>query len=157
MSITRKMKYISSLVMVISCLLFAGCKSFQKQKDELKDTADRGTIYVSADESFKPIIDEQVQVYESQHPATKIIVHYKPEAECLKDLFVDSIRMVIATRSYNQYEKEFIADTFKTALRGMNVARDAVAVIVHPEANDTFTMNDIRDILKGTFKKNLIP
>jgi phosphate transport system substrate-binding protein len=40
----------------------------------------------------------------------------------------------------------------------MVVARDAVAVIVHPQAEDSlFTMTDIRNILTGGFKKNLIP
>ena len=37
-----------------------GCESYDEQKAKLKDTPDRGTIYVSADESFKPIIDSQV-------------------------------------------------------------------------------------------------
>jgi phosphate transport system substrate-binding protein len=38
------------------------------------------------------------------------------------------------------------------------VAKDAVAVIVNPSSPDTlFTMKEIREILKGTFKKNLIP
>ena len=40
----------------------------------------------------------------------------------------------------------------------MTVARDAVAVIVNPSAPDSlFTMKDIREILTGKFKKNLIP
>ena len=84
-----------------------------EKKDELPDNQYRGTITFSADESFKPIIDEQVQVYESNHPGTKIMLDYKPEAECLKDLPVDSIRMVIATRRFNEEEKEFIVDSIE--------------------------------------------
>src|SRR5690606_42062219 len=69
------------------------------------DQYDRGTIHISADESFKNVIDEQVKVYECSYPDTKIIVHYKPEAECFKDFGVDSIRMIIATRGYSAEEK----------------------------------------------------
>jgi len=40
----------------------------------------------------------------------------------------------------------------------MVIAYDAVAVIVNPMSPDSlFTMTEIKDILKGKFKKNLIP
>ena len=92
-----------SLIFCISCLITwtGGCKSYKEKEKKLPDTPRRGMIRVSADESFKPVIDEQVKVYESNNPGTKIIVYYKPEAECFKDFGVDSIRMVIATRRYN--------------------------------------------------------
>ncbi len=152
-----KIKIIVAPVFMLSIIL-AGCKSYEQQQNELPDTKYRGTIRVSADESFKPVIDEQVQVYESNHPGTHILVDYKPEAECLKDLLVDSIRMVIVTRRASEEEKEFIADSLKKAAKSMVVARDGISVIVHPDSPDTiFTMNDIKAILTGRFKKNLIP
>ena len=143
-----------------ACLLLSltGCKSNKEKEKELRDTPYRGTITISADESFKPVVDELVQVYESNHPKTKINVLYKPEAECLKDFTVDSIRMVIATRRYNADEKDFMVDSLEVSPQSMVVARDAVAVIVNPEAQDSlFSMQDITDILRGRFKKNLIP
>jgi phosphate transport system substrate-binding protein len=139
-------------------ILANSCKSFKEQEKELKDTPDRGKIYVSADETFKPIIDEHVQVYEANHPGTEILVNYKPEAECLKDMIVDSVRMIIATRGYSESEKNFIVDSFKISPRRMVVARDAVAVIVSPEAEDSlFTMQELKQVLTGNFSKKLIP
>ncbi|HUR66155.1 MAG TPA: substrate-binding domain-containing protein [Chitinophagaceae bacterium] len=147
-----------SLAAVFILVLIFSCKSFDEQRDKLPDNAYKGTIHVSADESFKPIIDQHILVYESQHPGTKIMVDYKPEAECLKDMSVDTVRMVIATRSANEAEKDFIADTLHKNLKSMTIALDAIAVIVHPSAPDSlFTMKDIREILTGKFKKNLIP
>jgi phosphate transport system substrate-binding protein len=138
--------------------MMAGCKSYDEQERELPDTYKRGTIRVSADESFKPIIDAQVQVYESNYPGTKIIVDYKPEADCLRDLLVDSVRMVIATRKSSVGEKEAVSDSLKIGLEDLIVARDAVAVIVNPQSEDSFfTMNEIKAILRGNFNKNLIP
>jgi len=139
-------------------LLFAGCKSYREKEADLPDSRNRGIINVSADESFKPVIDELVQVYESNRPGTKIIVHYKPEAECLKDMLVDSIRMIIATRTYNEEERGLLVDSMKVMPKTMTVARDGIAVIVHPSAPDSlFRMTDILQILTGRFKKNLIP
>ncbi len=135
-----------------------GCRSFEEQKNALPDTRERGSIHVSADESFKPIIDAMVQVYESNFPGTKINVQYKPEAECLKDFATDSIRVIIATRGFSESEKNFMVDSMKVSPERMTVARDAIAVIVHPKAADSlFTMDEIKDVLTGRFKKNLIP
>ena len=122
------------------------------------DTLYSGTIHISADESFKPVIDSQVQVYESNHPGANLIVHYKPEADCIRDMAVDSIRMIIITRRYTEEERSFMLDSLKISPSQMVIAYDAVAVIVNPMSPDSlFTMTEIKDILKGKFKKNLIP
>ncbi len=159
MTCCRPTKNISFFFFLV--LLFAvipGCKSYKEKENELKDTPYRGSINVSADESFKPVVDELVQVYESGHPHTKINVLYKPEAECFKDFGVDSIRMVIATRGYNADEKAFMVDSLGVSPQSMTVARDAVAVIVNPAAEDSlFSMKDLAGILTGRFRKNLIP
>jgi len=139
-------------------LLADSCTTFDEEKNQRTDTWDRGTINISADESFKPIVDAQVEVYESNQPGTKIIVHYKPEAECLKDLSNDSIRMVIVTRGFTKSEEDFMVDSLKIAPRQMVVARDAIAVIVNPLSQDSlFTMTELREILTGRFSKTLIP
>ena len=136
--------------------ILLACKA--KQTDPAQDTRDKGTINISVDESFKPVIDAQVMVYEADHPDAKIRVNYKPEAECLKDLMVDSVRMIIATRMINDEERNFLVDSLKVSPDQMMIAHDAIAVILHPdEENYRFTMKDIRDILQGRFKKNLIP
>ncbi|MCU0375781.1 MAG: hypothetical protein MUF24_10775, partial [Chitinophagaceae bacterium] len=44
------------------------------------DTPKKGTIRISVDESFKPVIDSQIKVYEASFPETKIIAEYKSEA-----------------------------------------------------------------------------
>jgi len=151
------MKYISSLLLAV-CFFYAGCKSYEQQEKDLPDSKYRGTIHVSADESFKPVIDELVQVYESTYPGASIMVQYKPEAECLRDLLVDSIRMVIVTRRFNNDERDAIIDSLKVGPRSMTVARDGIALIVHPSMPDTlFTMKNVREILTGTYKKKLIP
>lgn len=144
-------------VFILLLTLYA-CQSDQAREDAMPDTPERGRIYVSADESFKPIVDELVKVYESNNSGTEIKVLYKPEAECLTDLLVDSIRMVIATRGLLPPEENYIVDSLKLAPQSMVVARDAIAVIVNPAAQDSvFTMAEIRQILQGKFKKNLIP
>jgi phosphate transport system substrate-binding protein len=103
------------------------------------------------DESFKPVIDSQIKVFESQNPDAHIVVQYKPEAECLRDLNVDSIRMVIVTRGLSETEITTLTNklSFKPSFGA--IAFDAIAVIVNNKVKDSlFTMQDIRSMAKGT-------
>jgi phosphate transport system substrate-binding protein len=122
------------------------------------DKFDNGTIYISCDESFKPVIDAEIDVYQASYPNAHILVQYKPEADCLRDFGVDSIRMIIATRGFSEKERQFMIDSLKVGPVQATVAHDAIAVIIHPEAKDSFfTMNRIRDLVSGNLKENLIP
>lgn len=115
------------------------------------DTITSGVIHISVDESFKPIIDSQIRVFESSYPKAKIIAHYKPEAECIKDLMYDSVRMVIITRALKDNEEKIMRDTLHfNPLQG-KMAYDAIAVLVNNKAIDSvFDMADIRSLVKGT-------
>jgi phosphate transport system substrate-binding protein len=137
-------------------LMASGCKP--KSTDDLADRFNRGTIYISCDESFKPVIDQEITVYQASFPNTRIIVQYKPEADCFKDFGVDSIKMIIATRGFSEAEKQVVLDSSRISPEQETVARDLIAVIVNPAAKDSFfTMAEIRDLLSGKLKENLIP
>lgn len=144
--ITKKIRIIfTGLVMLVlvSCGENAGVQQMESTKN--------GTIHISVDESFKPVIDSHIQVFQSQFPDAHIIVHYKPEAECLRDLNVDSIRMVIVTRGLHEDEEKTLRERLSFKPRYGVVAFDAIAVIVNNEVKDTlFTMQDIRSLVKGT-------
>src|SRR6476469_287124 len=133
-----------------------GCSN--KSMDKKVDKFDNGTIYISCDESFKPVIDAEVEVYQASYPNAHILVQYKPEADCLRDFGVDSIRMIIATRGFSEKERQFMIDSLKVGPVQATVAHDAIAVIIHPEAKDSFfTIDRIRELVSGNLKENLIP
>lgn len=147
---------VGSVVWITLVFFSSGCG--QNKDAGPPDTFNRGTIHISCDESFKPVIDAQVKVYEALYPETHIIVHYKPEADCIRDFLNDSIRMVIATRGFSEAEKRLIADSLQTTAEQMVIAHDLIAVIIHPMAKDSFfSMQEIKDLLTGRLKKNLIP
>src|ERR1043166_7885061 len=142
----RRINKIKNAFFVGLFFLLNGCQP--GTDEEQKDTIDSGTIYISADESFKPVIDSEIQVFEALYPRAKIIPTYKPEAECIKDFGVDSVRMVIITRRYTQQEENFMVDSFKLAPKSLELAKDAVAGIFYPASPDTlFDMGQIYQIL----------
>jgi len=141
-----------------SASLFFLCNSCGNNTVEPTDSIDKGKIYISVDESFKPVIDSQIRVFEARNPEAKIVPLYKSEAECIRDFAVDSIRLVIITRRFSPGEENYMVDSLKVGPKSLVIAEDAVSVIVNPAAPDSlFTMNEIRQILTGKFKKNLIP
>lgn len=117
----------------------------------MDESLSSGTIHISVDESFKPIIDSQIRVFMAQYPKANIITHYKPEAECIKDLLIDSIRMVIVTRGLSEEEVNLFKDTLGYAPKYGKMASDAIAVVVNNKAKDSlFSVSDIRGMLNGT-------
>ncbi len=128
-----------------------GCADVKKPRYIAGDDTPRsGTIHVSADESFQPVIDSQVKVFMNQHPEAKIMVHYKPEAECLKDLADDTTRLVIVTRGLSDDEMLYYEDTLQFRPAFGVVAHDAIAVIVNNANKDSlFSVADVRGMLSG--------
>jgi phosphate transport system substrate-binding protein len=155
MKVIKMVKTGQIILYLIIGVLFNSCGSNTPVNEE---SLSKGIIHISVDESFKPVIDSQVKVFESSYPEAKIIVHYKPEAECLKDFGVDSIRMVIATRGYTENEKHYMEDSLHVSPSKLVVAKDAIAVIVHPGSSDTlFKLQEIKDLLVGKSTKKLLP
>ena len=135
--------------LILSVLILTGCGN--KPEDSPADTIISGKIHISVDESFKPIIDAQIKVFESSFENATIVAHYKPEAECLKDLLNDSIRMIIITRPLSEREEKILQDSLHFRVPQGKLAYDAIAVLVNNAATDSiFDLADIRSMLKGT-------
>lgn len=153
------MGFLKSLIfLLVTAVGIAACGDPYKGDPDAPDTRDRGTIYISADESFKPVLDEEVKVYEAFYPDAKIVMHYKPEAECIKDIFTDSIRMIITTRRFSEADLKAVTDSFKLVPKQYTIAFDAIAVVVNRAATDSFfTLPELKELVAGKNTNNLIP
>src|ERR1700759_3113684 len=135
-------------------LLFCGCGSGKNGAKQ--ETPTSGTIHISVDESFKPVIDSQIKVFNSTWPDAHIIVDYKPEAQCLRDLTTDTTRMILVTRGLTPEEGNFYNDSFHVRPTFGALAFDAIAVIVNKASKDSiFEMKDLQDMLSGADPKHL--
>lgn len=137
-------------VFVLSILLMACGNTGTAPAVVSDDTPTSGRIRISIDESFKPVIDSQIKVFQSSFPNAEIIAEYKPEAECLKDLESDSTRMVIVTRGLSEDESTQFEQKLGFKPAWGILAYDAVAIVTNKKAKDsTFTMGDIKNMLAG--------
>ena len=129
-------------------LLFAtGCGG---DPGAIQEDATHGNIKISVDESFKPVIDSQIKVYQSSFPDAHIIAEYKTEADCLKDLTNDSVRMVIVTRGLTREESSSLESTLSYEPPFGLLAFDGIALILNKAAKDSvFSVEDLRQMLLG--------
>jgi len=144
------MKKIGVFVALFSILICWSC-SDGPEKDTY--TLGKGTVHISVDETFKPIIEQEIKVFESNHTEANIIAHYKPESECFKDFFKDSTPLILVTRKLSTAESD-IAKTNKIVPTTIALARDGVAVIVHPQSPDSnLSPQNIQGILSQKFER----
>lgn len=138
-------------VILLGSLVLTACNAPREKKET--DTLGKGTLQICADETFKPIIEEQSKVFDSSFPDAHVTIHYKSETECIQDFLNDSARLILVTRDLNDAEKKF-CEQKKLVPTTLAIAKDAVAVIVNNSAVDTaFGMDELKGILTGTYKK----
>jgi phosphate transport system substrate-binding protein len=138
-------KHIGAFFLAISLIACSNNTSKTAQ-----DTTTSGTIHISAEETFKPILDQQIAVFKSSYPKANFIVEYKSEIECLKDFKQDSTRMIFITRGLNKQEEAAYKNQLGFTPTFGILAYDAVAILVHQNAKDSlFTLTDLRKRLVG--------
>ncbi|MEO7306463.1 MAG: substrate-binding domain-containing protein [Ferruginibacter sp.] len=144
---------ILSISFCVAFFLMEGCKGKLNYKT---DTPMSGTIHISIDESFKPVMEEQIRVFERSFPGAHIIAEYKTEADCFKDFFNDTLnRMIVVTRGLRDDEDAYLLDTLKYYPHWDNIANDAITLIVNSKSNDTlFTLERLNKQLSGQINRD---
>lgn len=145
------------LVLLASFLFVVSCQT--KNKDGQTDTYTSGVIRISVDESFKPIIQEELDVFEAQFPSAGIVPKYTDEVEAINDLLKDSVRVAIVTRALSKKEENFMKSK-KFSPSSYKLATDGIALIVNNQNSDSLiTVAEIRKILTGEAKywKDIYP
>ena len=144
---------IFSIGFFMTLYILPGCKN---KTSGPVDSIKGGTIHISVDESFRPVMEEQVKVFEKSFPGTQIIAHYKTEADCFKDLYSDTLnRMIIVTRGLTDEEDRYFKDSLHYLPHWNEIATDAITVIVNSSSTDTlFTIDRLKTQLTGSSNRD---
>lgn len=137
-------------ILLAAAAFIAACNN-TPQGYIIQDKSTKGTINISVDESFKPVIVEEIKMYEATYPETHIIATYESEADCFRDLQKDSTRMIIVARGLNREESKYYNEKLSYTPVYDALAYDAVSVIVNAKSKDTvFTLKRLQGLLNGT-------
>lgn len=139
---------IFQLLCLAALLVTAGCGQSDTNKKP-KDTVTSGTIEISCDESFAPIIDQEINVFESTYPNASILPHYVSEVEALNLLLQDSVRLAVATRELTPEEVKAL-NAKKLFPKSTKIATDGIAFIVNKKnPNRVVSVDDLRKVVTG--------
>lgn len=138
------------IALVLNVMFYTSCTSQSEQRN--LSTPTTGELRMLVDENFKPIIDSQIAVFKSFYPRATLHVVYAAEKQLFDSLTVDSIQYIIAAREMNDAEKKKF-EARKFLPKQTYIAKDAIAIIVHPNNPDsTFTVGELAQILQAKTK-----
>jgi phosphate transport system substrate-binding protein len=128
-------------------ILFFGCDN--KSKVAI-DTPTTGKITILADECYKPILDTEIMVFESQYKNAKINVIYRPALDVVKEIYNDSFRILLSSIVPDSNSLKKYKDVKGYEAKTTILAKDAVAVIVNNDKKGLkLTLSDLKKILNG--------
>ena len=114
-------------------LILASCRGGKSTPDE---TPTSGNIRITADESFKPLIETEVFTFTHLYNNAKIKTEYKPEYDVINDFMHDSVRIIVTSKKLSDYQIQYLRDT-QIIARTTTFAYDALALVTNKENKDT--------------------
>lgn len=142
------LKYSKVVGFVVLVFLFAMCN--QKSKNESdKETILKGSMDITVDETIKPIVDDQVAVFEGTYYGSKINVTPKSESELINDLLNQRTKVAVTARNLTDEELARFKRS-KINPRVTPFATDAIAFISNKGNNDTLiALKTVIDFMQG--------
>ncbi len=136
------------IFLTVAAIFMVSCTSRGKV-DFPTDTPTSGSIKILVDDSFKPLLDAEVNVFTSLYNNARITPVYKPEVDVVNDFMNDSAKVMVTSRKLTDDQIKFLRDTLVIA-RTTTFAIDAIALIINKENPDSlFSYNEVRDIFTG--------
>lgn len=135
---------------LVLCLT-ASCN--RKPKNGRTDTYSSGTIKFVSDESFSPIIEEEIEVFQHIYPNAKLIPQYTNELDAVNMLMKEQTHLAITTRRLTDREDQNLKDR-RFLPASVPLAYDGLALIVNKGNPDSIiSVQDIKLILSGKVSK----
>ena len=114
-----------------------------------QDTPTSGTVAVSVDETFAPILQAQIDTFSKLYPNAHVKTSFQPEEKVMLDLINDKVKLAVVSRELNAEEK---ADFVKQNIvpRTTHIGIDGLAIVLNrANADSLLTVAQLADIFTG--------
>ncbi len=133
----------STFKLIVSfCVLFLAI-SCNKSVDVNQETILKGKATLLVDATLMPVMEDQVQIFESRYDAT-IGINAQSETEVIQSLVKDTSSIAVLSRKLNADEMKIFANR-KIIPKITPIALDAVALITNSNSKDTLV--DIKAVI----------
>lgn len=128
----------------VSFMFFCSCGSGKTQSQ-----GDSDSVRIAIDETFRPIMNEEIEQFRLQYPEATLDVTYCSESRALQMFLDDSVRSCLATRRLTDKEKEVLLSRQLNVMTE-RIASDAIALIVNRANPDTLiSTQDVKRLVSG--------
>jgi phosphate transport system substrate-binding protein len=129
---------------IVIFVLSIGLFSCNKKSDKSKKTNSpiSGSLTITADESFKPLLEAEKAVFEALYKNSKINISYQAEGQAFAGFFNDSVDFILTGRGLTEKENQYFLDQ-NSLINQIEIAKDAIAFII-PES---FPFNSLSESL----------
>lgn len=139
----RNVAKLSSLILLV--LFFTTCN---KSNNRNQETILKGKATLLVDETLKPIMEDQIEIFESRYEA-KIKLDAKSENEVIQALVKDTSSIAVLSRRLNADEMKVFASR-KIIPKTTPIAIDAIVLISNTNSNDTLVaLIDVLKFMRG--------
>lgn len=133
------------LTFVFLIFLILNCNKKEEKKVE---TILKGTANILVDETLVPIIEDQIEVFESYYDA-KLAIVAKSELEVISSLIKQENGIAVLTRELTDDEKK-VFEQKMIIPRTTKIAIDAIAFIANKNNNDTsIALKEVVSFMQG--------
>ncbi|WP_410220897.1 PstS family phosphate ABC transporter substrate-binding protein [Pedobacter sp.] len=139
---------------LVILLLFAASCNRKPKTVKTKETRTSGHTTLLVDESFSRILDDQINVFNSDYPDASIKVIPGNENKIIPRFLNGEVDMLIASRMLKPSELSYYRRK-QIPVYTDRFAIDGIALITNSTDRDsTITVADVLDLIKGTSKSN---
>ncbi len=139
------------MVSMLASGMLSSCSDKKKDPNARTDTYATGQISFGADESFAPIIEEEMDVFHAIYPKAKVTPRYMSESEGMNLLLDDKLLLMITARDFKNSERENLKkrDRFPISIF---MGYDGLALIANKNNDDScLSVNTVKKILTGEY------
>lgn len=142
----NKRNIVSALLITAVVVLLHSCGGSSNKSGDTP-TSGSATIYV--DQTFAPIISQEIEVFEGIYQKAKLTPKYVSETAALNALLKDSTHIIVTSRMLTSKEVSY----FKSKSlfpRTSRIATDGIALIINRQNKDSLiSVDQIRKMLVG--------
>ena len=122
-----------------------GCLKYEKKAN----SSTSGTMTMVCDDTFRNIMEQEIDVFEYQYPDAHILARYATQGEALDSLLSLNTRTVVIARDLTKKERDYLKGKRRN-VKSSKIAVDAVALIVNKDNPcSMLTTKEVGDILSG--------
>lgn len=139
----RKLSVIIAVALAAS---LTSCMKYEKKAN----SSTTGTMTMVCDETFRNIMEQEIDVFEYQYPDAHVLARYATQGEALDSLLSLNTRTVVIARDLTKKEKDYLKGKRRN-VKSSKIAVDAIALIVNKDNPcHKLTTNEVADILSGS-------